>query len=100
MRIELLYFDGCPSWQLGLENLKAALAAEGLAADIQLVNIETDEDAVRLKFLGSPSFHVGGEDWWPEQRERYDLSCRVYQTPQGLRGAPTIEMLREKLRAK
>jgi hypothetical protein len=98
MHIDLLYFDGCPSWQPGLENLKAALAAEGIEAEIRMVKVETDEDAARLKFLGSPSFQVNGADWWPEQRERYDLSCRVYQTPQGLRGAPTIEMLREKLR--
>jgi hypothetical protein len=98
MQIDLLYFDGCPSWQPGLENLKAALAAEGIEAEIRMVKVETDEDAARLKFLGSPSFQVNGADWWPEQRERYDLSCRVYQTPQGLRGAPTIEMLREKLR--
>ncbi len=99
MQIDLLYFDGCPSWQPGLENLKAALAAEGVEAEIRLVKVETDQDAVRLKFLGSPSFQVNGVDWWPEQRERYDLSCRVYQTPQGLRGAPTVKMLREKLRA-
>ena len=34
MKIDLLYFDGCPAWQSGLENLKAALAAEGQAASI------------------------------------------------------------------
>jgi len=30
MKIEPLYFDGCPPWQGGLENLKAALWIEGL----------------------------------------------------------------------
>jgi hypothetical protein len=35
MQIDLLYFDGCPSWQGGLENLKAALAAEGSKAEIR-----------------------------------------------------------------
>lgn len=99
MQIELLYFDGCPSWQEGLEKLMAALEAEGIKADIHMTVVESNEDAARLKFLGSPSFQVNGMDWWPEQRERYNLSCRVYQTPQGLRGAPTVEMLREKLRA-
>ena len=34
-----------------------------------------------------------------EVRKRYNLSCRVYPTPQGLKGAPTVEMLREWLRA-
>jgi hypothetical protein len=29
MKIELLYFDGCPSWENGLKNLEAALQEEG-----------------------------------------------------------------------
>ncbi len=98
MQIDLLYFDGCPSWEEALANLKAAHAAEGLAADIRLVKLEDNEAAARLKFLGSPSFQVNGMDWWHEERTRYNLSCRIYPTPQGMKGAPTIEMLREKLR--
>ena len=62
MKIDLLYFDGCPSWQGGLENLKAALEAEELAADIRLVRVEDDVEAARLKFLGSPSFQADGQD--------------------------------------
>jgi hypothetical protein len=98
MKIDLLYFDGCPSWKDALVNLKAALAAEGLEADIQLVNVADDEEASRLKFLGSPSFQINGVDFCPEERQSYNLSCRVYPSPQGMNGAPTIELLREKLR--
>jgi len=32
------------------------------------VKVESDEEAARLKFLGSPSFRVDGVDWWPEER--------------------------------
>ena len=99
MKIDLLYFDGCPSWEGGMQNLMAALEAEGLEAEIDLVNVRDETQAARLKFLGSPSFQLDGVDWWPEERADYQLSCRVYSTPQGMRGAPTIEMLREKLRA-
>jgi hypothetical protein len=98
MKIDLLYFDGCPSWQGGLENLKAALEAEGLVADIRLVRVGDDVEAARLKFLGSPSFQADGQDLWLEERKRYNLSCRVYTTSQGMKGAPTVEMLQEKLR--
>lgn len=28
MKIELLYFDGCPSWEAGLESLRTALQEE------------------------------------------------------------------------
>jgi len=47
MRIDLLYFDGCPSWQSGFENLKAALAAEGMQAEIRLVRVEDNAEAAR-----------------------------------------------------
>jgi hypothetical protein len=98
MEIELLYFDGCPAWEGALENLNAALAAEGLEASIRLVKVADNDEAARLKFLGSPSFRADGIDWLPEERKRYNLSCRVYQTPLGLKGEPTVEMLREQLR--
>jgi len=107
MRVDLLYFDGCPSWQEALKNMQAALAAEGLQAELHLIRVDDDVEAARLKFLGLPSFRVNGSDLWPEQRTRYNLSCRVYNTPQGLRGddqtpqalngVPTVEMLRAKL---
>jgi hypothetical protein len=98
MEIDLFYFDGCPAWQEGLQNLKIALKAERLEAGIRLVKVKDEDEAARYKFLGSPSFRVDGLDLWPEERERHSLSCRVYPTPQGLNGAPTVEMLREKLR--
>ena len=97
MKIDLLYFDGCPSWQEGLENLNTALIRENIQAEINLVRVDDDAEAARLQFLGSPSFHVNGEELWQEQREQYNLSCRVYSTPRGMKGAPTVEMLQEKL---
>jgi hypothetical protein len=100
MQIDLLYFDGCPSWQEGLENLKAALKQEGVAAEIRLVRVDDDRQAAAFKFLGSPSFQVNGQDWWPEDRTTFHLSCRVYPTPAGMRGAPSLEMLQEKLRCR
>ena len=98
MLIELLYFDGCPSWLVGLDNLKAALKAEGLEAQVRLVKVEDDKYAERLKFLGSPSYRVNGVDLWPEVRQQDNLSCRVYNTPGGMKGVPTVDMLREQLR--
>ena len=99
MQIELLYFDDCPSWEGALENMKAALALDGIEEEIRLVKVENNDEAARLRFLGSPSFQVNGVDLWPEVRKRYNLSCRVYTTPQGMQGVPTVEMLREKLRS-
>ena len=78
MQIDLLYFDGCPTWENALENLKAALKAERQEAEIHMLKVEDNAEATRLKFLGSPSFRVDGVDLWPEERKRYNLSCRVH----------------------
>ena len=97
MNIDLLYFDDCPSWQSALENLKIAIAEGKLNAQIRLVKIDSPEQAVIQRFLGSPSIRFGNTDLWPEEREDYYLGCRVYQTPEGLKGWPTVEMIRQKL---
>src|SRR3990172_1381828 len=98
MKIELLYFDGCPSWKNGLKNLEAALQKEGLSGSVELVKVMDDNDAERLKFLGSPHFRIEGRDLWPEEREIFSLSCRIYPTPEGIKGFPTIAMLRQQLK--
>lgn len=99
MRIELLYFEGCPSWEEGLKNLEAALKEEGIASAVDRIKVDDDEEANRLKFLGSPSFRVEEQDLWQEERDTYSLSCRVYATPNGIKGWPTVEMLRTRLRS-
>ncbi len=98
MKIELLYFDECPSWKNGLKNLETVLQEEDLIASVEMVKVTDDGNASRLKFLGSPSFRIDGHDLWPEERENYSLSCRVYPTPEGIKGFPTVTMLREQLK--
>ena len=97
MTINLLYFDGCPSWNTALTNLQAALKEEQLDYSINPIKVETDQEAATTKFLGSPSFQIDGKDFWPENRSAYSMNCRVYKTSSGLKGWPTVEMLRQKL---
>jgi hypothetical protein len=99
VKIELLYCDGCPSWQTGLEKLRSAIKLEQGDDPVELVKVEDNSDAARQKFLGSPSFRINGQELWPEERESYSLSCRIYTTPDGMKGWPSVEMLQEKLKA-
>lgn len=100
MKIELLYFDDCPSWNNAQEILFGALKMLGFPLSVDLVAVETQEDAVHHKFTGSPMIRVNGEDLFPTGQENYALGCRVYQTPEGYKGWPTEEMVLEKLQAK
>ena len=101
-RIELLYFDGCPSHGPAGEALRGALAEEGIEATVDLVAVNTDEEARRLRFPGSPTIRFNGEDAFPAGGapgpEEWGLRCRVYATPEGLKGSPTVSMFRETLR--
>ena len=98
MKVEVLYFDGCPTYRAATKTLRAVLAEEGLEAEVRLIAVESDEEARRLHLPGSPTIRVDGEDLFPvAEREDWRLGCRVYATPHGLRGSPTAEMLREAL---
>jgi hypothetical protein len=96
--VTLLYFDGCPTYRVAEDTLWEVLAEEGLDAGVDLVAVNTDEEARRTKFPGSPTIRVGGQDLFPvPERGDYRLECRVYTTPDGLSGSPTKDMLRAAL---
>ena len=101
MEIEILYFDECPTYKATEKALREVIAEEGVEARIDLVAINTDEEAQRVRFPGSPTIRVDGEDLFPvPERAEYALGCRMYITHEGLRGSPTSEMLREALTRK
>ena len=97
--IEFLYFDDCPSWQKAAEHLEISLNRLGFAGNVQLIRVETQEEAVENKFTGSPMIRVNRDDLFPTPETNYALGCRVYHTPEGLRGWPTEEMISERLRS-
>ncbi len=94
MKVTLLYFDGCPNWQQTEQRLHEALTRVGLP-DTMLTRqaVDTPEDAERLAFRGSPTVLVNGHDPFADPAAPVGLSCRVFQTPDGLAGAPTVEQL-------
>ena len=99
MRIEVLYFDGCPNHEALLPRLRETLARTGVSAEIDLRRIASDEAAQRERFLGSPSVRINGRDIEPEaeQRTDYGLKCRLYRLDVGMSGVPPEEWIRAAL---
>ena len=95
--VELFYFDACPSWQSARVLLEDLLDEMGIDGEIQMKQIKTNEEAIRLEFPGSPTIRVDGKDLFPVSHKGYALGCRIYETPVGFRGLPTREMLCERL---
>ena len=93
MQIQLLYFDGCPHWSVMDERLRLALAVAGRCETIEYLLVETPEAADAHRFAGSPSIRLNGRDPFPTPSGGYGLTCRVYGTPDGPAGAPTVEQV-------
>ncbi|MGZ0175276.1 MAG: thioredoxin family protein [Acidimicrobiales bacterium] len=93
MKVALLYFDGCPSWQDTARHL-AVLAAELGNVDITHRRVHSPEEAERTAFRGSPSVIIDGVDPFAEPTTPCGFACRLYQTPDGPAGSPTIGQLR------
>jgi hypothetical protein len=93
VKVELLGVRGCPNWHLTDARLREALPLAGVNADVELVEVTTCEDAERLRFRGSPTVLLDGRDPFADEDDPVGLSCRVFGTPDGLRGAPTVDQL-------
>jgi hypothetical protein len=93
MTIEIVYFDGCPNWQLAEERLLAALGETGRTdAAVHLHLVHDPLEAEQAGMHGSPTILVDGRDPFPTASGAV-WSCRLYQTQAGLEGAPGVAEL-------
>jgi hypothetical protein len=101
MRVELLWWEGCPSFSESLEDLRRILREEGVAADVELVEVRSDEQAQAERFPGSPTIRLDGRDAIPPAAgaEPFSLTCRVYRLRDGrVSPTPDPDDLREAVR--
>ncbi len=99
MRIELLYWEECPSYDLALQRLREALAERQVAESVRLIEVTTEQQAEALRFPGSPTIRIDGQDLFPTPDGPYGLTCRVYHADNGrVTPLPTAEMIREAIR--
>ncbi len=83
-RVEFLWWEGCPSWQRALAELKEQMRALGLdPGRIELREVETDEQAEREGFVGSPTIRIDGVDIQLPGEEPTGLTCRIYRLRDG-----------------
>ena len=94
--VEILYFEDCPNHGGALALVEQVAAELRLKLEIRLCEINDTVTAERERFLGSPTIRVDGHDVEPgaEERSDYVLSCRIYQTEQGVQGQPDERWLR------
>jgi hypothetical protein len=98
VEIEVLAVPRCPNRAVLIERLRVALDAAGLA-DVAISErvVASDQEAATVGMHGSPTLHIDGRDPFPTEAERGSLSCRLYATPAGVEGAPTVADLMARL---
>lgn len=93
MDVELLYFDGCPHWETADRRLRQVAGEVG--APVRHRRVEEGDDMTG--FAGSPTILVDGRDPFPRTGQVDGLSCRLYPTPEGPAGSPTLGQIRSAL---
>lgn len=96
MKIEILYFDGCPNHGGALERVREVLKDSGVAAEITEVTVSDAAAATQLRFLGSPSIRINGVDVERSERsaEHFGMMCRTYMDGNVREGVPSHKMIR------
>ncbi len=69
--------------------------ADALGLEVSHQVIRTAAEAQRLGFRGSPTVLVDGTDPFASEDHAGGLTCRLYDTPNGPAGAPTVDQLRQ-----
>jgi hypothetical protein len=99
MKIELFYWEGCPSHPEAIELLQQVLDERGLHVPVELREVTTHSEAAELRFPGSPTIRVDGHDVDPVGAESPPaLNCRIYRLPDGrVSPIPSRQQLEEAL---
>ena len=101
MRVSFLFYEDCPSHDLALERLREVLDEKGIDANVEVVKVESEEQAQELRFVGSPTILLNGQDIAPPPPDSlYALTCRAYRLEDGrISPLPSPDTIRRAIEA-
>jgi hypothetical protein len=95
LRVTVQYWQDCPSHDQALARLRKVLEDEDVHVEIELVRVESEEQAKRLHFVGSPTILLNDVDIDPPTAHYYGLTCRAYRLEDGrISPLPSEQMIR------
>src|SRR5713226_5043154 len=100
MKVEILYFAGCPNHLPAVVRALEVLRQEGAPAEVVEVEVKDAAAARVTRFLGSPTIRIDGSDVEPAARSAqvFGLACRTYINDGYRAGVPPIEWIRAAVR--
>ena len=96
MKIEVLYFEGCPSHPPTMRMVREVLDSLDRNDEIHQVEIRSRAEAEAMRFVGSPSIRINGSDIepWARRATNFGMGCRTYIDGSHHSGVPSRELLR------
>jgi len=100
MKVEILYLSGCPNYPPAVSRTREALQQEGVAAEVVEVEVNDADTAGAVRFLGSPTIRIDGQDVELSARSArtFGLTCRTYLAGGHRTGVPPVEWIRAAVR--
>ena len=100
MKVEILYFSGCPNHAPAVNRVREVLEQEGAPADMVEVEVRDASTAETVGFLGSPTIRINGRDVEHAARAArgFGLMCRTYIDGGQRAGVPPRELIRAAVR--
>lgn len=95
MKVEVLYFKGCPNHLPTVRRVRETLHKMGLHDEIREIEVDSQVKAEATAFLGSPSVRINGVDVEPSARDAkaFGLICRTYIDGVSRTGLPSLELI-------
>src|SRR6266852_713380 len=97
-RVEVLCSPGCLNAARTIRDLRRLIAQERVNAEVIITLVHTEAEAVTLRFPGTPTVQIDGEDVEPANQvelPHYSLDCRVYWYDGQFWARPPEQMLRQ-----
>ncbi len=91
MKVQLVYFDGCPNVDAARAAVRTALMAENVDAPIEEIDVGAPSAPAWARAWGSPTILIDGQDV-TGQRPSTSSSCRLYDG-----GSPSIDVIRQRI---
>ena len=98
MKVDLIYDEDCPNWRTVADELTELLGECDFT--LELRESSSLDPTLAARYRGSPTILVDGRDPFVGEGEPVGAACRIYRTPRGPAGAPTLEQLRDALGAR
>lgn len=97
-RVELVTANDCPNVDGARAQLRRALADAGFQPEWEEWDRDNPKAPDYVRRYGSPTVLVNGHDVAGEGTQAAANCCRVYETDEGVRGVPSVELIVAALR--